>query len=567
MPVVPVDIPRLRARFETLRTDKSGVEAVWDEIERYIMPATGKTNESRPNLKTDVEAWDLTAPLACEHLASSLHGNVTSPVAQWVDFEWEDGELERDQDAVKYREELARLVWSALQSSDFNMEIASAYHEYAGLGNMALLVEAANPSIYEGLDFTAIPVREAFYEEDSRGGVKTFFRLLKWTAVQVLDKFGEKGTPEWIRLRAAAPDGGTTRLELVFCIYRREEVPLKQEGPLVPEARPWGAVYFPLEKPEKLGEVEEGYYEMPAVIARWGRVPGLAWGFGRGNIALRHAKYLCKFKESARAAAAKAANPPAVGTERGVLSPPDLEEGGYTVVADPDDLKFIHSGAKFDVAAEVLRDERTEIRRAFHEDDLQLKESPAMTAREVIERRDLMDRVLSSPVGRLQNDALVPVVMIALGHLSRAKKLPPAPDLVRQKKAELKVTFRGPLARAQVMDKVVAIERSAAFIASLTEMGFTQAKHYFDEGRAIREHAKMVGSPAFTIRSEAEVKKRVEAEAAAMARATNAEASKTEAEAMRAAAAAGAMQAPVSGGSALSIAPQPALVPSGGGIA
>jgi hypothetical protein len=560
------DIPRLRARFETLKTDKSSVEVVWDEIERYIMPATGKTNESRPKLKTDVEAWDLTAALACEHLAASLHANVTPPVARWLEFRFEDPEIEKDQASKQYREALAELVWNELQRSDFNKEIAASYHEYAGLGNMALLCEAANPSIYEGLDFTAIPVREVFYEQDSRGGVKTFFRLLKWTAVQILDKFGPEGTPEWIRNRAAQPDGGTTRIEVVFCIYRREKVPLKQEGLLVPGARPWGAVYFPLEKPERLGQEEDGYYEMPAVIAGWGRVPGSVWAFGRGNIALRHVKYLCSFKESARSAQAKAANPPAVGTERGVLSPPDLEEGGYTVVSDTDDLKFLNTGARNDVAAEVLRDERLEVRRCFHEDDLQLKESPEMTATEVIARKDLMDRTLGSPVGSLQTDGLVPIVYIALGHLSRAKKLPPPSALVKEKRAELKVVFRGPISRAQVMDQVVAIERSAAFIASLGEMGFKKAPFYFDEGAAIREHANLVGTPAVAIRSDADAEKAMEKALQLEARAAQAEIAKKEGEAARATAQATALASP-SGGSSLSFAPQPALAPSGGIIA
>lgn len=190
-----------------------------------------------------------------------------------------------------------------------------------------------------------------------------------------------------------------------------------------------------------------------------------------------------------------------------------------------------------------------------------------MTATEVQARRDLMDRVLGSPVGRLQTDALVPVVMITLGHLHRAGKLPEAPASVKAKKAEAKVKFRGPIARAQLMDEVVGIERSAAFAASLIKMGFEDAKYYFDCGQAFREHAKRVGSPAATIRSEADVKKAKEADAAMAARAQNAEVSKTEGEAMRAMAQARGM-APAGGGTGgLAIAPQPALAPSGGIVA
>lgn len=563
---MPADILRLRARAQALKAEKSAVEGLHNDIERYIMPATGRygeaSGESRSKLETSVEAWDLTAPLACEHLAASLHGNVTNPAARWVDFEWPDADLERDQEAVRHREALAQLVWNELQASDFNSEIASGYHEYSGIGNMILTAEPMHPTEWRGLDFTAVPVKEGDFEEDSRGGVRGFFRHIRWTPVQIIDRFGKEGTPERIRKLAEHPEAGVTRIDVCFCIFRREEVSVDApEYPLIPEKRPFGSVYFTLEQAEQLGE-EGGYYEMPVVVARWGRVPGSKWGFGRGNIALRNVKYLNSFKEAARAAAEKAVDPALKATERGVLSDPDLGPSGVTYVTSMEELQPIESAARFDVSAEVLRDERLEIRRAFHEDDLQLKESPQMTATEVQARRDLMDRVLGSPVGQLWKDALEPIVQLVLRHLYRAKKLPEAPASVKAKKAELKVRFRGPIARAQVMDEVVGIEREAAFVASLLQMGFEEARFYFDVGQAIREHSKRVGAPATTLRSLAEVKRLKDEAMGAAQRQANADAAKTEGEAMRAMAQAAGVPAPAGGG--LSIAQQPALAPSGG---
>jgi hypothetical protein len=568
---MPVDIHRLRSRFEALKTEKAQVEGLWDEIEKYVMPATGRSKETageqRGKLEADVDVWDLTAPLACEHLAASLHGMVTSPAAMWLDFEWQDVELERDQESLRYREELARLVWSELQASDFNMEIATGYHELAGLGNMILICEPAHPTRWEGLDFSSVSVREGDFEENSRGGVETFFKKLRWTPVQILDRCARDGKPAPERIRKLAEDAqaAVSRIDVIFCIFRREDVELEAEPPLVAERRPFGSVYFTLEHEEQIGD-EGGYYEMPAVVVPWARVPGSKWGFGRGNLALRNVKYLNAVKESFRRGAEKAVDPPYAGTERGVQTAVDSDPGGFTVVADKDSLWALDSNGRFDVGAEVLRDERTEIRRAFHEDDLQLKESPAMTAYETQQRRDLMDRVLGSPVGRLQTGGLVPVVMMTLRHLSRAQKLPTAPALVKTKKAELKVRFRGPISRAQLMDEVVGIEREAAFIASLLKMGFKEAEAYLDIGQAILEHSKRVGAPAAMIRSAAKAKQLLDGARAAEARQTSADASKTEGEAMRAAAQAAAVGG-AGGGAPLTMAPQPALVPSGGVVA
>lgn len=566
---MPVDVAKLKQAYDALKSDRSTEETVWDDIEKFIMPLTGQTaqavEQSSVESKTDLQLWDLTAPLAAEHLASSLHGDVTSPASKWLDFEWQDSELEQDHDSVKYRERLAELVWSELQASDFNMEIASAYLEWGALGNMALVVEPmpAAPGEWRGLDFTAVPVRQVVFEENSRGGVHRWFRHLQWTPIQIVDHCEQERdaagkpmyeAPERIRKMAAQPDGGTKKIPVCFCIFRRPEVAIEVDGDRIPEKRPYGYVYFTIDEAERLGP-EGGYYQMPAVMARWGKRPGSVWGFGRGHIALRHVKWLNAFKELQRNAAEKAVDPALGATER-VGDVVDLRPGKVTVVPSKDDLWTIESGARFDVSAEVMRDERIEVRRAFHEDDLQLKESPQMTATEVQARKDQMNRALGSPVGRLQTDALSPIAMIVLDHLSRAKKLPPAPDMVKRKRAELKLRFRGPIARAQLMDEVVAIEREAAFIANLLKLGFNEARHFFSLEHAIKEHAKRLGVPAAVLRSPADARKAVEAEQQAMARAQAAETAKARGQALAAAASAG-ITAP-------GIGEQAALLPSGG---
>jgi hypothetical protein len=303
---------------------------------------------------------------------------------------------------------------------------------------------------------------------------------------------------------------------------------------------------------------------MPAVVARWGKVPGSKWGFGRGNVAIRNVKYLNSFKESARCAAEKANDPSWKTTERGLLSDLNNEPGGVTVVASMDDLQPNESASRFDVSAEVLRDERSEVRRVFHEDDLMLKESPQMTATEVQARRDMMDRVLGSPVGRLQTDALVPLCSIVLRHLYRAGRLPKAPAVVNERQATLKVRFRGPIARAQLLDEVVAIERVAGFVASLMKQGLEEARHYIDLSQTLREHAKRVGAPTSMLKSPQDVKKAIEAEAQLARAAAEAEIGKNQGQGALAQAQAAALpSAPPAAGGTLQIGTQPALVPSG----
>jgi hypothetical protein len=568
-----VEIPFLKQIYETLKSDRSDEDTVWDDIETFIMPLTGKVSQaiekSSPENKTNILLWDLTAPLANEHLAAALHSDVTSPASRWLDFEWEDAEVEQDHDAVVYREKLSELVWSELQASDFNMEIASAYGEWSGIGNMALVCEPMSTGVeWKGLDFTAVPCRQVQFQENSRGGVHRWFRQLEWTALQIVDHCEREknadGTPKYAapekyKTMSEASGQANQKVSVVFCVYRREGTPEEVQGRVVPELRPFGCVYFTLEDGVQLGE-EGGYYRMPAVMARWGKRPGTQWGYGRGHLALRAVKGLNYFKELQLVAGEKAVDPATGSTER--VSNIDLRPGKTSVMPSKDDLWTIESSARFDVSAEIIRDDRIEIRRCFHEDDLQLKESPQMTATEVQARKDQMNRAMGSPVARLQTDALQPIVMMVLDHLARAGKLPAPPEIVRRKKAEVKLRFRGPIARAQLLDEVVAIEREAGFIANLLKLGFTNARHYFNLGNAIKEHSKRLGVPASVLNSDQVAERAIKAEAAAMKAAQDAETMKNAGQG----AAAAAQAASLIGQGGIPIAEQPALVPSGGAL-
>lgn len=566
------DTLKLKQRYEALRSERALEEPIWDDIERYMMPLSGQTaqtvNGASAENKTDPRLWDLTAPLALQHLASSLQGTITNPASKWFAFQWQDDEVEQDHDAVAYREKLAELVWAEIQASDFNMEISRGYLEWAGIGNMHLVCEPTTTGPeWKGVDFTSVPSRQVVFEEDSRGGLLRWWRHLRWTAAQIvdfcandLDAKGKPKTeaPEKYRDLATKASAAAQKFDVIFCIYRRSDIPETLPTEAIPEERPFGCVHFDLESCAQLGG-EGGYYRMPAVLSRFGQRTGTAWGYGLGHVTLGHVKGVNYFKELQLTAGEKAVDPAMGATER-VGQQLDLRPGKVSVVPSKEDLWTIDSEARFDVSAELMRDERTEIRRAFHEDDLQLKESPQMTATEVQARRDQMNRALGSPVGRLQTDALSPVVNIILDHLSRAGKLPPAPAIVKRKLAELKLLYLGPIARAQVLDEVVAIEREAAFISNLLQLGFTNAKHYFNLGAAIKEHSKRLGVPATVINSDADAKRAIEAEAAAAQAAMDAKTAKDAGQAMAAAAQAQAT-APAAG---IGIGAQPSLLPSGG---
>jgi hypothetical protein len=569
---VPADIPKLLKTWQRLTAESAPFRATCDEIEKYIMPRVGGTATQHatktPTSATwkDPDVWDFTAPVALAKLAAHIHTGVMPPGVRWGSFAWQDDELEKDEESAKAAEKRTDGTFNALEESDFDAEMSSAFPEYVGLGNMVVVQEAAAAAAGEwnGLDFTAVPIREVEFEEDTRGRMNKFFRHLRWTAAQAFEKGGEK-TPAWIREKAESQAGASEFIDVVFAIFERPEIlkqPLK-DAVAAPDRRPYGYVYFTT-KGEQLGE-EGGYYDFPAFIARWERTPGSRWGHGLGHVALPHVKGLNAFKELDLTQRALAVDPPTKGTDRGAMSKIDRRPGGHTIVESMDDLAPLDGAApkQLAVGAVTLEEERAEVRRLFHEDQLTLKDSPQMTALEAQIRYDLMLKLLGPVIARLISECVNPLLMGTYRALYRAGRFPEAPRKVLEKKAELRIVYRGALARSRRTDEVASLERGFAAAANALKLGFVEVRDVFKPTAAIRKIFELLDVGPGVLATETEERQNRERRQAIEERLANAQAAKDEADAAaKSGAAAGALPAAAAG--ALSIAPQPALAPGGG---
>ena len=504
----------------------------------------GEVTWRRPNV------WDMTAIDGNQKLASNIHGSAMPSGVPWMKFAFLEPTLADDQEAKKYLDDLVDVLFLTLQESDFDTEMQSALQEFTGPGNMVIIEEPLSKTEWKGLDFTAVPLRESFFEPDSRGGVKAFYRKLQWTAVQIQDRFPDAVLPQRIQAKLDTESGITERTDVIFAIYERPEIVAKLERerdarakarkaggkpemavPLAPDQRPWGSCYFLLEGGEQLGE-DDGYYEMPAFHCPWEKTPGSIWGHGPGTIALPTVKQLNRWCEVEYNAAAKTVDPVTMVTEFGLLSDLDHKPGGYVLVKDMESMKVFESGSRFDVSSQKTNEMRAQIRQLFFVDELHLKDSPEMTATEARIRYELMNRLFGPTLGRLQSNLLTPLLRCALGHLARAGKLPPKPESVKRLDPDFEIRYLGPLARARRTDEVANIERAASLAAGLMKMGFTELRHAFKPTEAFKEAVDLLGCPASIVASDAEIKAGVDAEKKAIARMQNAEAAKLESEAM-----------------------------------
>jgi frataxin-like iron-binding protein CyaY len=516
-------------RYDALVTQRKTVEDVWEVINQLVVPFRGDffrdvSNEHAVSWRDNRNVFDSTAIDSANTLAASIHGSLTSPAIRWFELAFRDDELNTTKEAREWLEKGANLCFTALQDSNFNLEANETYLDLVSYGTSMIIEEVEEKNgQFQRLNFQSVPVEEMWFEQDHAGQVHRAYRRHKWTAVQIITKFGDM-VPESIKEMAQTTKGMDEKLDVIMCIFPRED---KSDGDvskvLAPKERPFGMKYVCHKDAEELGE-EGGYYEMPAFVPRWRKTSKSMWGHGPAMIALPDILTINQLVELILKATEKVVDPPTKVTERGLLSDLDLEPAGMTVVRTMDSMEPYESGARFDVSQLQREQLKQAIRSIFYVDQLELKESPAMTATEVQTRYELMQRLLGPTLGRLQSDYLDPLVQRTFNILYRSGQLGEPPEIVFENSGQLDIIYTGPLVRAQRADIAQGVMRWAATLAELSEIK-PEVLDIPNWDEIAKELGSLEGVPAKLMRSDADVikdrkarqKKQEEMEAAAKA--------------------------------------------------
>jgi hypothetical protein len=494
---------QIRERFDALQSQRETLDNTFQFIEKYVVPMRGEFFKPLTSmLEIDWrrrEIFDSTAPVACDILASKIHTNLTSPSIRWFELRFRNEQLNDQQGAKEWLEEVQNNIWQALLESDFNMEVAEVYLDLCSFGTAVLFEEELNEEEWEGIAFTAVPVRDAYFEMGADDNLLRVYRRLQYTLLQLEDKFPDY---DFDLLNKEPNYNVDTKYDVVFCIYKRDGVDDDDGKKRKPEARPYAYKYV---MHRDSSEIEEGgYYQMPAFVSRWKKVSGSQWGHSPATICLSDILQLNEVVASTSEARIKEVNPPMKSTERGLVSDLDLSMGGLTMVTDMDELDRLlppNPMAWSDVEIERLQ---KSIRSVFFIDKLELKESPAMTAYETAVRLQLMMELFAPTLGRLQADLLDPLVQLTYSTLGRAGRLPLPPQGLEG--ADLEIEYTGPIPRAQKNERGQAISTWIGEMANLDALApGLNMLDIADADAIARGLGKDRGVPFNMMRSEDEV--------------------------------------------------------------
>ncbi len=219
-----MDAGEIVRRANALESQRKTLENTYQLIEKYVRPFSGEF--FRPmNSENEVDwrrrsIYDSTAIVAADLLAGQIHANLVSPAVKWFDFRYRDTNLLDNIEAQKWLDDLEDLTWLTLNESDFNLEVAEFLADLVTYGTAVMFEEEIDETEWKGVDFTAMPTRDFYFEADHKDQPKRAYRRLQYTAYQLIDRFDMPAD-----FMKTHEDGGDIdrKYTIWFCVYPREK--------------------------------------------------------------------------------------------------------------------------------------------------------------------------------------------------------------------------------------------------------------------------------------------------------------------------------------------------------
>jgi len=449
--------------FEQYKQARSTWENTWQEIADNLL--------GRRNFQTDTyqggrqrldKIYDGTGMRSAQLFGSAVASLLTNPATKWFHLMFEDRVLRENREFQTWLQETEEQLLFAFNRPEarFQPNVHETYTDLVnfGTGGLAVLEEPG-----EGAYFVSRSLNELYLAEDARGRVDTIFRLFELTARQMEQEYPGKSEKA---ARLVAQDKPEEKLKVINVLMPNEEMhvgaPSRRGMPIASKHILYGEIPIVLR--------EGGFHEMPILTPRWERDSGEIYGRGPGVQALPDSKMLNQMSKTMLKAGQKAVDPPLMTSDRGVFGNVRTHAGGNTVVRLDGSGRFpiqaLESRANFSIGIELIKARQEGVEGAYHADILEVFRQPHMTATQVIEIANQVQRILSPVLGRQQSELLEPMVERVFGIELRAGRLPTPPAGLEN--AIVQVEYQSPVARAQQASEKQALIESVGAIIQLS---------------------------------------------------------------------------------------------------
>lgn len=445
------------SRYKRLQEQRLPFDNLWLDEANYIQPQRSYPFKSDSIQKANFESsranwtktFDSTAQLAVDLFASSLVGFLANPAMQWFELAPTDESLLEIAEVAEWFDIASKRLLAAFNEpgAKFYSNLKMCAIDLGVFGTVGLMIQEGDKSL---LEFSSRFVKELYIAEDASGNIDTVYRDLLMTPRQMVQKFGIEALP--LKTREKLREKPDELVEILHALEPREDAVRGGESNL---DMPVSSVY--IEKESRVILQESGFMEMPLPVARWDVYPNDVYGTSPAVRVLPEIKMLNQMEKAYILATEKMLNPPMMMPDDGFLGNIDLSPGAINVYRSMSQgrLEPVLTIGNIPFTMDMLVGKKNLVREAFYVNQLQLAESPQMTATEVMARTDEKLRLMAPMIGRVQSELLGPTVERAFGILYRRSAdmlfenapFPLPPQILQE--TNFKVKYISPLERAQ----------------------------------------------------------------------------------------------------------------------
>jgi hypothetical protein len=497
-------------RYKAMRQERALWEWDWDDAMKYLLPGADDILEQKGLGQSRTE-WimDSQPLLAPQTLAANLQGAITNSAIQWFRLSFAAPQLKLAQPVTQWLSQCDSLLLSAYNASNFYQAAHSYYLQLGTFGTAAMYCSARLGSKGTRLHYKTLSIGSYCIAENADGRVDTLYRDVWLTPRQAIQLF-EGQVSDDVRAKADNPAEQDKHLKFLHCVFpRNDRNPQKADN----KNMPFASLY--VEEQTRYVNDESGYHEFPFLVSRWETLSRSPWGFGPGHIALPDVRMLNTLRELHLQQLALWVKPPMSVLHEGVLGSISLEGGALNTVMQMDAIQPMNLTGRPDLVQIDQEGLRRSIQDIVFVNARQSLPPPGvgnMTAFEVAQRIEQMQRLMGPAFQRILVEMLDPLADRTFGLLWRAGVLPPPPLEVlmaaQQGAGQIDVEYEGPLARAQRGADVKAIEQMTALGLQLVQLQQSaDVLDNLDWDEAYRHAAAQSGVPRALIRDARDVVK------------------------------------------------------------
>ncbi|MBF0188514.1 MAG: head-tail connector protein [Magnetococcales bacterium] len=498
-------------RYSALKEARGSWESQWREVGDHVLPRKSTFQGGREKgARLTRRTYDSTPRHANTLLAAALHGMLTSPSSKWFSLRLRGvpDHIETLPEVSRWLETAEATIYEELNTpaAGFSSHMHEIYTDLPAFGTAILFVGENNRS--GGPLFQSRPLSDCVIAENADGIVDTLYRRFTWTVRQTVQQFGKEALSAPLQ-RLIDQGEMDKEIGIIHAVFPREE---RDHGRRDARNLPWSSLYVEEESKHLISE--SGYEEMPYMVARWSKATGETYGRGPAMDAMEDISMLQEMTKTLIRAAQKVVDPPLQVQDDSALSPVRMAPGALTFRRPGSEpIRPLQTGSNIPIGLEMIQAVQQKIYAAFFVDQLQLKESPNMTATEVMARQEERLRMMGPVLGRLQTELLGPLLDRVWGVMWRAGRFMEPPEILSG--LPLRIEYVSPIARAQKQIEAQAVARVYQFAGPIAQHQ-PEVMKAINGTKLVRHLSELFGLPPSILRSERELEKIKQEEMAMM---------------------------------------------------